>query len=167
MFRILSLLLFVLIALLDHAHGYCVYNRHSDGTSFFIRQIAGQGPHAKLNARFKKWNVTPDQSECCSYQDNDCAANGNAEDIVKFWIVLKSDQGFGVGNYEIDCPAGGYIVLSGTSTQPIIDVRWADGRPYQYTVEHDQKSHWFFADLKKTRKMENRLKSTRRKRQFK
>ncbi|KAI7860032.1 hypothetical protein BDC45DRAFT_530479 [Circinella umbellata] len=86
-------------------------------TQLYVHQNAGQTFLAQsYHRRFHHDRMPPNTSECCPYDSRDC----NKKKKDKNYIVLLTVAPLKDGKRELEnthmvrCPAGGYVVVTGT-----------------------------------------------------
>ncbi|KAG2226084.1 hypothetical protein INT45_011701 [Circinella minor] len=87
----------------------------SDNTELYIHQDSGQGYWAKTGRRFQHSNMGTGQKECCPYTSRQCSAKPDKSNTCSFSFTYSRNGGQDRGpGFTTTCPAGGYIVATGT-----------------------------------------------------
>ncbi|KAI9312967.1 hypothetical protein BX666DRAFT_1813019, partial [Dichotomocladium elegans] len=129
-FRFILNFLFFL-TFLRSVHSFCIYNQHSDPTVINIFQTGGQSTFTPDSSRFHAPELSPGDKQCCHFSNPQCNGTRKPENTLSFGVRRKyPDRREGI--FDIDCPAGGFIVFSGDSNQPNIEVFNADRSPYNF-----------------------------------
>ncbi|KAG2221238.1 hypothetical protein INT45_013949 [Circinella minor] len=88
-------------------------------TTLNVQQLDGQALFARGNRRFKHERIPTGESRCCAWNNNQCSKarfKGNPIILELSYNIAKDKLGHG-GVYVVTCPAGGYVVATGSFGQ--------------------------------------------------
>ncbi|KAI9489687.1 hypothetical protein BDB00DRAFT_790891 [Zychaea mexicana] len=107
-----------------------------DRSALYIRQTGGQG--GDLFSRFRRDRLYASEDACCAYTNKDCSKEPRRDYEVKFWVshIKTTTNRVDPTGYEITCPAGGFIIFSGTWEDRRFQVFDADSQPVDFYLEH-------------------------------
>ncbi|KAI9263647.1 hypothetical protein EDC94DRAFT_670932 [Helicostylum pulchrum] len=103
--RLLTLLVLILV---QGIHGFCIYNKFTDGTSFSINQNNSGTSQGKV---FKK-HMEMGSIVCCHYTNIDCSRRKRNDDSIQFIISFPCKTGTSPSLKIAICATGGALVLS-------------------------------------------------------
>ncbi|KAI7852087.1 hypothetical protein BDC45DRAFT_537658 [Circinella umbellata] len=95
----------------------------TDGTYFYAEQIEGQRPFAKAATRRFRHRIFQDDRKCCAWSNKQCNnVESDRNYSVGFLLSIFKRGGPHEHEFRTACPAGGYIVATGTFEKPKYEV---------------------------------------------